>query len=427
MTIFMVVAALLLVAALLFVIPPLLQKRRAEDAIARSAINITVYRDQLAELERDLDNDIISKEQYELGRVELERRLLEDVEEPAPSAAAGSGNLAASKKTALLLGILLPLFAVGGYYYFGEPDAIDPRQAAQQQMGQMSESDVTAQINRMVEQLAQRLKEDPLDAEGWKMLGRSYIVLRRFDDALAALENAVRLNDGDAQLLADYADALAMAGGESLEGRPLELIRRALELDPNNQKALWLAGTAAYERADFQQALEYWKRLYAQVPKDSQAARTMESNIAEAESLLAGRQPGAGTSQTATSAESAAADKAQSGGLQQVSGEVTLDPALRKQVADQDTVFIFARAPQGPRMPVAIIRAQVKDLPLRFTLDDSNAMNPAMSLSHFAQVEVVARISRSGNAMPSSGDLQGSAGVVGVGDSAQVVINEVIP
>ncbi len=421
MTIFMVVAALLLLAALLFVVPPLVQKRRAEDAVARSAINVTVYRDQLAELERDLDNDIISQAQYEQGRVELEKRLLEDVEE-AGEVASSQAAAPASKKTAVLLGVLLPLFAVGSYVYFGEPDAIDPRQAAQAQMQQMSEADVASQINRMVEQLAQRLKDDPLDAEGWKMLGRSYIVLQRYSDALAALENAVRLNDGDAQLLADYADALAMAGGQqSLEGRPLELIRRALELDPNNQKALWLAGTAAYERADFQQAMVYWKRLYALVPKDSQAARTMESNIAEAQALLSGRQPEAAAPPAMASA-GGDADK-----LQRISGTVRLDPALRARVSDQDTVFIFARAPQGPRMPVAIIRAQVKDLPMDFTLDDSNAMNPAMALSRFDRVEVVARISRSGNAMPSSGDLQGSAGVVGPGDEARVVISEVIP
>ncbi|MFQ5488356.1 MAG: hypothetical protein ACE5ET_07950 [Gammaproteobacteria bacterium] len=161
------------------------------------------------------------------------------------------------------------------------------------------------------------------------------------------------------------------------------------------------------------------------VPKDSPAARTMESNIAEAESLLAGRQPGEGASQAATAAK-ASADKAPAG-LKQVTGEVILDPALRDRVAAQDTVYVFARAPQGPRMPVAIIRAQVKDLPLRFTLDDSNAMNPAMSLSHFARVEVVARISRTGNAMPGSGDLQGSAGVVGAGEPARVVIDEVVP
>ncbi len=421
MTIFMVVAALLLLAALLFVVPPLVQKRRAEDAVARSAINVTVYRDQLAELERDLDNDIISQAQYEQGRVELEKRLLEDVEE-AGEVASSQAAAPASKKTAVLLGVLLPLFAVGSYVYFGEPDAIDPRQVAQAQMQQMSEADVASQINRMVEQLAQRLKDDPLDAEGWKMLGRSYIVLQRYSDALAALENAVRLNDGDAQLLADYADALAMAGGQqSLEGRPLELIRRALELDPNNQKALWLAGTAAYERADFQQAMVYWKRLYALVPKDSQAARTMESNIAEAQALLSGRQPEA-AAPPAMARAGGDADK-----LQRISGTVRLDPALRARVSDQDTVFIFARAPQGPRMPVAIIRAQVKDLPMDFTLDDSNAMNPAMALSRFDRVEVVARISRSGNAMPSSGDLQGSAGVVGPGDEARVVISEVIP
>ncbi|HHH36943.1 MAG TPA: c-type cytochrome biogenesis protein CcmI [Gammaproteobacteria bacterium] len=425
MNVFWVVGALLLVAALLFLLPPLLHRRRGEDRLARSAINVTVYRDQLAELERDLENDVISREQYEAGRQELEKRLLEDVEGARQGAAEDAG-CGPSRGLALALGIAVPVLVIGLYLKLGNPDALAPERAAQQPpMAQMSESEISAQIERMVQQLAQRLEKEPSDVEGWKMLGRSYIVLRRFDKALAALEKALQLNDSDAQLLADYADALTMTSeGESLEGRPMEMIQRALKLDPNNEKALWLAGTAAYERADFAQALKYWKRLRDLVPPDSQAARTMESNIREAQALLEGRAPGA---------DQAAVDESQgetatgAGGLRQVSGTVTLDDRLQGRAQPEDTVFVFARAPQGPPMPLAIVRARVKDLPLSFTLDDSKALIPSMTLSRFSRVEVVARISRSGDAMPRSGDLEGSSGVVGAGDEVRVVIDHVIP
>ncbi len=393
--------------------------------MARSAINVTVYRDQLAELERDLENDVISREQYEVGRQELEKRLLEDVAEAEAGRDTASGG-APSRKAALLLAVALPLLVVTVYLQLGNRAALTPERAAQQSpMAQMSESEISAQIERMVQQLAQRLEKDPSDVEGWKMLGRSYIVLRRFDQALTALEKAVKLDGNDAQLLADYADALAMSSGESLEGRPMEMIQRALKLDPNNEKALWLAGTAAYERADFVEALKYWKRLQALVPPDSQAARTMESNIAEAQALLEGRKP-AGNDNTAMAGGQ---DKGTAGGegIRQVSGTVTLEDGLRGQVKPGDTVFVFARAPQGPPMPLAILRTQVKDLPLEFTLDDSNAISPSMTLSRFSRVEVVARVSRSGDAMPRSGDLQGSSGVVGAGDKVRIVIDHVIP
>jgi cytochrome c-type biogenesis protein CcmH len=287
-------------------------------------------------------------------------------------------------------------------------------------------NDTAHQIGQMVTRLEQRLASQPDDAEGWAMLGRSYLVLERFDDARKALEKAVALNLQTPDLLVDYADALAMESGQSLEGRPLQLINQALAQDPNNHKGLWLAGTAAYERADYKGALAYWRRLYALVPKDSEAARAMEGNIAEAENLLGG---GAGAAAAPQEDVASAAPATAAAGSATVKGTVRLDQALRARVKDSDTVFVFAQATSGPRMPLAVLRAQVKDLPLQYTLDDSMAMNAAMNLSSVPEVLVVARVSKGGSAMPQSGDLQGRSGPVRTAAAAPVdiVISEVVP
>jgi cytochrome c-type biogenesis protein CcmH len=423
MTIFIIVAVLLVGAALLFVVPPLL-KREAEESVERRTLNITVYRDQLAEMERDLQNDVLTQDQYQQGRQELERRLLDDVEDapesPAPAATAAPRT---ARVSAVVLAVLVPLLAVGGYLLLGAPGILSPQLAASLPggggtvtSGGGGEADAAHQIGQMVARLEQRLAAQPDDAEGWAMLGRSYLVLERFDDARVALEKAVALNLKTPDLLVDYADALAMASGQSLEGRPLELIKQALAQDPNNHKGLWLAGTAAYERADYKGALDYWRRLYALVPKGSEAARAMEGNIAEAENLLGGGSGAVATPSVATAGAT-------------VKGTVRLDQALRAKVKDTDTVFVFAQATNGPRMPLAVLRAQVKDLPLQYTLDDSMAMNAAMNLSSAPEVMVVARVSKGGSAMPQSGDLQGRSGPVRTAAAAPVdiVIGEVVP
>jgi len=414
MTLFIIVAALLLGAALLFIVPPLIRREPADAAVERRTLNITVYRDQLAEMERDLQNDVLTPEQYRQGREELERRLLEDVAE-TPGAAAPPPPRSA-RASALVLIVLVPLLAVAGYLLLGAPGILlAPQSAPMAAAG--GQGDMAHQINQMITRLEQRLASEPDNAEGWAMLGRSYLVLERFDDARGALEKAVSLNLKTPDVLVDYADTLAMTGGQSLEGRPLELINEPLALDPNNHKGLWLAGTAAYERADYRAALDYWRRLYAMVPKDSEAARAMEGNIAEAENLLG--ESGGGTP-TSPPPPAAAAG---------VKGTVTLDPSLRGRVQDTDAVFVFAQAPSGPRMPLAVVRAQVKDLPLQFTLDDSRAMDPSLSLSRFSEVVVVARVSKGGSAMPQSGDLQGRSALVQTAGAApiDVRIGEVLP
>lgn len=421
MIVFYIAATLLILAALLFIVPPLLRREQDEVTTDRRSLNISIYQDQSAELDRDLANDVITREQYESSKQELERRLLDDVSDLVVDTGLKPGRNRAAVISAVVVAGLVPLLATVVYMQTGSPSAITGEvPATATSMATSGGHDLETQIDQMIARLEQRLQENPDDVEGWAMLGRSYLALERFDLALPALERAVSLGGNDPQLLVDYADVLAMTTNNmSLDGRPMELIEQALAIDPNNQKGLWLAGTAEYERMNFDGALVYWRRLQALVPPGSDAARAMQGNIAEIESLM--KESGAAPAPPPPVAAAATGKT--------VKGTIGIDDALRARVGPADTVFIFARATQGPRMPLAVLRASVRDLPMDFTLDDSMAMDPSLSLSRFEEVVVVARISRSGSAMAESGDLQGMSGVVRTGgeDSTHIVINEVIP
>jgi len=432
MTVFWVVAALLIVASLIFIIPPLLHRTEKNEFTQRRALNLTIYRDQLSELERDLQNDVLSDEQYQHGREDLERRMLEDVADDEPVVTL---KTATNRVLVVALAVVVPAAAISLYFTLGSPQAISPETmvasqfsgqaegmstAVQNAAAEMSPEEMDDQIKQMVEQLAERLSANPEDGEGWKMLGRSYLVLENFERARDSFEQAARLLPNDAQVLVDLADSLAMTGGQSLEGRAMELINRALNIAPNHEKALWLAGTAAYERKDFSSALGYWQRLRDMMPPGSKGAEAMDSNIAEVSQLL-----GVPVVQTESSLPAPASS---SSGEAYVSGVVSIDAALLKQVDANVTVFIFAQAEQGARMPLAVQRVTAADLPFSFRLDNSMAMTPAMSLAKFPRVVVTARISKSGSASPSSGDFQGRSDVVNTGqEGIQILINEVLP
>jgi cytochrome c-type biogenesis protein CcmH len=419
MMVFWLVAVLLIAAALLFVLPPLFRSAADSQAGRRAALNVSIYRDQLTEMARDLDNDVLSQEQYQQGREEIEQRMLDDVGDS--NAVADAGRVEAkSRITAIVLAVMMPVVAIALYMVLGTPEGLAPDEY---QPPQPTEQQVADQINQMVTRLATRLEGDPTDAEGWKMLGRSYLALERFADARKAFEQAAELLPADAQLLADLADTIAMTSGQSLQGRPMALIEQALKLDPDNQKALWLGGTAAYERQDYRAALGYWQRLYAMQPPGSQGAQAMESNIAEIRGLL-----GESVVMPALPAGSGGS-QAQAVTAGRISGEVRIAAALAGQIKPDDSVFIFAQAPSGPRMPLAVLRATVAELPKQFTLDDSLAMVPEMSLSRYAEVVLTARVSKSGNASPQSGDLQGQTGVISSNNNSgiQLVIDQVIP
>ena len=411
MLLFVLLAGLVLAATLAVLLFPLLSGRKSIRP-SRNALNTALYAEQLVELEADLRTGSIAPREHETVARELKARLVADAGATETPAVVRGGRGAA-----IGVGVIVPLLAVGVYLFVGSPQLLGPVPATDS----AHEID-PKQIEAMVERLAEKLKSDPANVEGWMLLGRSYSSFGRFKEATEAYAVAVKLRPDDAQLLADYADTLGMALGRKLEGEPAKLIARALEIDPRNLKALALAGTVAFERKDYKAAAGYWERMLPLVEADSDDARSIRSNVEEARSLAEGR--------VAKKAESfdpkdATPPKTHVAALR---GQVQLAPALAAKAAPTDTVFIFARAVQGPPMPLAVLRKQVRDLPVQFALDDSMAMAAGASLSSSPKVIVGARISKSGGPAAQSGDLQGlSAPVANDASGVTVVIDTVVP
>jgi cytochrome c-type biogenesis protein CcmH len=401
MTAFLIAAVLLVAAGLVFVLWPLLRPAAGARTSVRAA-NLSIYRDQFAELERDLRLGTLDATQYENARAELERRLLEEVaEQPADAGAARQSG----RKLAVLVAVLMPLTAGLLYWHLGQPQGIGAPKHAVPDAGEITQADFEA----MTRQLAERMAANPDDPVGWLMLGRAYKALDRLPDAVKALQEADRRRPDEPEILVEYAEALALAGGRTFEGEPMRVLERALKIDPNHPKALTLAGTAAFEAKDYTRAIVYWERLQAQVPADSELGQALQAGLARAREL-AGAKP------------------APAAGGETIRGEVRLAAGLTGRAGPEDTVFVVARAAEGPRMPLAVLRKQVKDLPLTFALDDSLAMAPQMKLSGFPEVIVTARISKSGNAAPQSGDLEGASAPVQPGASGVVItVDSVVP
>ena len=229
------------------------------------------------------------------------------------------------------------------------------------------------QITAMVERLALRLQENPNDGQGWLMLARSYAVLGRYPESAAAYGRALGLLPPDAQHYADFADVVAMAQGRSLLGEPEKIVRRALEIDGKNIKALALSGTIAFDHQNYALAIREWQKVVALVPADSPVAGGIQNSIRDAENRMAI------AGKTLEPAGAIPSIKAESAVAVSVSGVVELDPKLASAVSSGDTVFVFARAVDGPKMPVAMLRKKVGDLPLKFSLDDSRSMTPRSS------------------------------------------------
>ena len=291
MIVFWLICAALILIALAFILPPALRRSEESDRKGddeRKQANIAVYRDQLAELKSDLQNGIVSQQQYEQDRDEIERRLLEDTKggttarkpEKKPATAAAS-----ARNTAYALGIGIPLVAIVFYLNVGNPKSITGAAVASSPTSSAQAPRTQEQIEANVAALAKRLESNPSDAQGWAMLARSYSSMERFAESAGAYAKATELTPNNADLWAEYAFASAMASGRNLEGRPMELIDRALKVEPENAKALQLAGSAAFQAKDYKKAVAYWERVLKQVPPGSEVAQTIQSRIDEAKTL----------------------------------------------------------------------------------------------------------------------------------------------
>ena len=400
--IFLLAAALLLAVVLLLLLPPLLRGRAGTvpgDDEQRAA-NLRIYRDQLAELENDRLAGTLGEEEFAQARDELQRRLLEDTALAAPAAPAAKKN----PRLAFVLLFALPLLAATGYAWLGQPQALDPLQTQARMDPQ--------QIEDMLDKLKARLKAQPDDLKGWVMLARSYKTLGRYEEAAEAYAQGGALVTDDAALLLDYADVLIQLNGGRFSGRPEQLIARALTLDPDEPQALFLAGAAAGEREDFSAVVRHWARLLPLLAPGSEEAKAVEDALSRARELAAGQRkaPAQATPRAA------------------ISGEVILSGKFAGQVRSEDTVFVYARQADGSRMPLAVLRVRVADLPYRFVLDERAALPGSPKLAAQSSVVVEARIARNAQAKVESGDLYGTVSAVKPGaGNLRLVIDQIQP
>lgn len=407
-------AFLVALFAIALVLWPFLRRSAGAD-FSRLQLNTAIYRDQLAELERDRREGSLSQADYEQAQAELQRRMLEDAAgEPAPGNQGAKAAVApVSRALPLALGAFLLIGGAIGYMALGNPLAINPPVQDGHTIGD-------AEIERMVAEMAARLEKEPENYQGWAMLARSYKFMNRYPEAVRAYARTGPMLDSSAELLVDYADTLA-AARQGFTPEVLALIDKALKIEPTNLQGLWLRGTAAYEEGRYDKAIADWELLLKGLTQGTEEARVVTANIAEARALQAksGRKVGADKTAPTTAAASAPASApasaaAPAGQQASVTGSVEVAAHLAGKVPTGATLMVIARPADGSRMPVGVFMAK-GDLPADFTLDDSMAMSPDNPVSKHQELLVEARLSRSGKAMPEPGDLYGAPQTVKLG------------
>jgi len=426
MTYFYLAAATLVVVALALLLRPWWRaSRRIASADSLPALNAAIHRDRLGELERDCSNGTLSAADLAEAREELQRQLLEDT---AAVEVVVAGNF--SRGSGIAIAVLLPLIAVAMYVLLGSPKAVLPVEVQTQR--------ATADMEQLVTKLAKKMEENPGNPEGWAMLARSYKSLGRWGDAERAFGRIGPALNNSAELLAELAETLVQKNN-GFDDRSRALIKQALTLEPNNMLALFMGGGDSFDSGRYGEAAARWEKLLPQLEPGGEDARMVESSIAKARERSGGA-PLAGAVAPQDEVHRAAAAKAAQGAANvvappaaaptatSVSGRVELSPALKGKASPDDVVFIFARAIEGPRMPLAAKRVRAADLPLDFMLDDSQAVMPGATISSVPQVRIEVRVSKSGMAQAGKGDLTGKSAAVKPGAKGlKIVIDQVEP
>lgn len=396
MTSFVISALLLLILVLVLLLRPLFFPAK-ESSTSRRQMNAAIYREELDKLEADRLAGTVDSHSYEQTHAEMRQRLFQDTDEADDHAVLGS-----PKKTIIGICLFVAILSAGFYFYLGDAAQI-AQKSPEKPMTQES-------VEKMVEEFAAKMDKEPDNLKGWAMLARSYRILGRNAEAANAYARAGSFVDSDPQLLADYADVLAANANGNFAGKPQQLINKALAQDPNNLLALWLSGTAAFNAQNYKAAVQSWEKLAKQLPADSDEARALAASIAEARSK-------GGLAPVSAPVIS----------NQGVSGQVDISPELKSKIIAGDFLMVIARKP-GERMPVAVLKTPVTAFPISFVLNDALAMSPNALISQMPEVSVEVRISKTGMAMPESGDLISTPQTIKVGTSnARLIIGQIRP
>ena len=386
---FFIPAFLLLALVLLLLLRPFIFSGKGEGT-SRCQMNAAIYREELEKLAAEHAAGTIDAQEYEISHAEMRQRLFQDTNEEDDKAVMGS-----SKKVVIGLCLFIAILSSGLYFSLGDVLRVSQKNE-QQPMTQVG-------VEKMVAEFALKMEADPTNLKGWAMLGRSYRMLGRNEDAAKSFSRAGQLINEDPELLAEYADTLVALANGNFAGKPLQLINQALKLDPNNLLALWLSGTASFNNGDYKSAVQTWEKLAQQLPPGSEEARTIESSIAEARSK-------GGLAGTNTNINTAVANG------KGVSGKIEISAELKSKVKSGDVLMVIARQP-GERMPVAVLRVPATEFPMNFALTDALAMNPSAPISKLSDVSIEVRISKTGMAKAEAGDLISSVQTVKVGSN----------
>ena len=430
MTVFWIITATMIAVALALLAPTLL-RRHAAIGDTTERFNVEIARERLADLVKEKEAGGLSDEEFAQARQDLELALAQDLEGTSKAApAARSGG----RWALLAAAVLIPLITVPLYLQIGSPHLIESRPGSSEVTAGHGADGQMPPVSELVEKLRNRMQQDPDNAEGWFLLGRTYMRLQNYAQAVNAFENVVRLLPDETAGLLSLADAMTMQNDRRVGARATELLEKALSIDPSSVTALWLLGNAASDRGDNAVALGFWQRAYPLLDGEpamqnelgqmiSQAGGKVPSTLASLPPIVSAAPQAAVAAPAAAPTETAGTDGAA------IVVEVALAPSLMEQASPTDTLFVLARAESGPPMPLAVARQQVSDLPLKVTLTDAMAMMPAMKLSSFPRIKVSARISKSGQASSKPGDLTAGDVVVESGnppDSVQLLINRVV-
>ena len=431
MNTFLFISGGMIIIAILLLAPTLLRQRHQAREETREH-NIRIARERLAELEKENSKGELSDEEFAQAKQDLEIALAQDLS-TASSAVRHSDNKGTARITLAIIAVALPIMVYAIYQQVGSPEHLHiagPGQ--QQQVAAEGHNGQVPSISELVGELEKRLQEKPDNPEGWFLLGRTYMKLERYSDAVRAYEQLNQLMPNQPAVMVSLVDALSMQEGGRVPEKGVMLLDEVIQLDPQATTALWLAGNAAAQRNESQKALDYWSQAYPQLADDPGMQQQLLAQIGEVEarsglkSDIPAPPPPIMPAPQPTQSQAPSQPAAGGEGLQV---EVALDAEMLDRVSSSDTVFVYAKAVSGPPMPLAVARHRVADLPMKVVLNDGMAMMPQMKLSSFDQVLVGARISRTGQAMPQSGDLQSSE-VETASDSTdniQLLINQQRP